>query len=114
METAEIDLLNIGYASGSYINGYHWYSDPFDLYSEYNVDHFLELLGESFNYTADTSVVASDQSMYFLAMILRTPEPEPVPTPVPEPNSTLFLITGLIFLFLFNKNWSIHRTPKNF
>lgn len=99
-----------GYAEGVYINGSHWYHDPFNLFGEYSVDHLLEILGE--NQINNYSALVQDQENMFIFYSIIKQEPEPIPVPVPEPNTTFLLILGY-FLILIKKGFKI-RTPKRF
>lgn len=96
-----------GYLDGTWINGSHWYYDPFDIYSDYKVDHILEILGElNSDYNPPSlSVMAGiyeQESMYFLYNILDKSDQDHKPVPVPEPNSVFLLLAGLVFLCLAN------------
>lgn len=102
-----------GYIKGVGINGYHWYGDPFNLYSNYSVDHFFEILGElnsTYNPPSLSNMagISNQESMYFLYSTINSNEDS---KPVPEPGSFLLLIS---FIILFSiKNIIFHNRKFN-
>ena len=87
-----------GYGGGVWINGYHWYGDPYNLYSDFTTTH---------NIAPDPLYIYNDggQSMYLFYNMALAPDPSPTPVPVPEPSSIALLITGLWFIkkYFFKK-----------
>lgn len=86
-----MDFYDIGFATSIPINGGHWYSDPFNLFTDYGISHIPE------PYTVQPYPLAI-YSVGTFAYI-----PEPTITPVPEPPSLFLLLIGLIGFFLLKK-----------
>ena len=91
----DYDYYNIGYAQGLGILGGHWYSDPYNLFTDWKIDRVY-----------DASLVNNNFVNYnsFYVYVYYTninPSPQPDPIPVPEPSSFILLISGLLTIFLF-------------
>ena len=90
----DYDYYNIGYAQGVGILGGHWYSDPYNLFSDWKIDRNYEasLVNNNFiNY----------DTFFVYVAYAPNPAPSPEPIPVPEPSSFILLIAGLLAIFLF-------------
>lgn len=103
----DYDFYNVGFGEGIWINGSHWYADPFYLYSDFKIDRQYESTLFDIYVAPQTSTMGgsgSGQDLYFLyAAINSGSDPIPTPVPVPEPSSFMLFLIGLLGIFLFNK-----------
>lgn len=93
----EYDTYDIGFANGLGILGGHWYSDPYNLYSDWKIDRNYEasLVNNNFiNYGVFFTYVVYPNN---------DPIPNPDPIPVPEPSSFCLLISGFVAVFVFRR-----------
>lgn len=101
----EYDFYSVGFGEGIWINGSHWYADPFYLYSDYTINRQYEsTLFDTYVVQSASMVSGGGQDMYFLYNAINSSsEPLPTPVPVPEPSSFVLFLIGLLGIFLFNK-----------
>jgi len=100
-----MDETLIGFGDGVWINGSHWYADPFMLYSDYTINHYYELSFYETYVGSQINVLSGlqyQQDMFFLYNIINNDTVTPI-TPVPEPSSFCLFLVGMLVAILFNK-----------
>ena len=100
------DFYNVGLDEGVWINGGHWYADPFNLYSDYKVNYTPLSVLTAPDLQTVSAILYEQQSMYFLQNIL-SEQHDPIPTPVPEPSSLALIFCCVAVMFICKKrlNW---------
>lgn len=85
----DIDFYSIGYVSSTPINGGHWYSDPFNLFTDFGLDHISD------------SYMTSSSSVLIYPVVTYTYISNPEPVPVPEASSLVLSVIALATIFCF-------------
>jgi hypothetical protein len=107
----DYDFYTLGFGKGVWINGSHWYADPFYLYSDYTIDHApLSVLGAPDLQTV-SAILYEQQTMYFLRNIL-SEQPDPTPVPVPEPSAIALLVCCVAVVFIYKQIKCLTRSFK--
>lgn len=89
-----MDDLLYGYEQGVWIVPGSWYSDPYNLYSDFTTDRTLQ---------PDPLYIYNDggQNLYIFYNAVLKPDIQPVP--VPEPSCLFLTVCSILMVFFLKK-----------
>ena len=97
MGSMDNSLYGYGYESGVWINEGNWYSDPYNLYSDFTTDRLIQT-------EYDPLYIYNDggQGLYLFYNAVLSQDHTPI-NPVPESSSVVMLSFGLAAFFIIKK-----------
>jgi hypothetical protein len=86
--------MEYGYGEGLWINGSHWYGDPYHLYSDFTTN---------FDLSPNPLYIYNDggQNLYIFYNAVLKPDIQPVP--VPEPSCLFLAVCSILMIFFLKK-----------